>query len=108
MLEYLRTMLGIEANDTDQNERLSYIITGTTERLKVLIGGIEPPTDLDYIIREVSIKRFNRIGSEGLTMHVVEGENLHFADNDFDEFREDIETWLESQKETTRGKVRFL
>ena len=52
--------------------------------------------------------RFNRIGSEGFSSHSVEGESLSFSDDDFAGYREDIQTYLDSQKEAKKGRVRFL
>ena len=101
-------MLGIAEDDSDLDAKLNLIIGKTRSRLKSLLGGIEPPTDLEYIIFDVSLMRFNRIGSEGLASHTVEGESLTFNDNDFEGFESDIQAWLNSQKESTRGKVRFI
>lgn len=106
MLNDLKLMLGI--NDTSLDDRLKLIISATTARLKVLLGGIEPPESLDYIIRDVSIIRFNKIGSEGMSNHSVEGESLSFTDNDFAGFMDDIQAFLETQKESAKGRVRFL
>ncbi|MFR2405562.1 MAG: phage head-tail connector protein [Eubacterium callanderi] len=52
--------------------------------------------------------RFNRIGSEGLSSHSVEGESLSFSDNDFSGYQEDIQVFLNAQKNARRGRVRFL
>ena len=106
MLENLKLLLGIEGSDLDN--KLKLIISNTTSRLKLLIGGIDPPESMDHIILEVAIMRFNRIGSEGLSSHTVEGESLSFASSDFDMFADDIQAFLDQQKESKRGKVRFL
>ncbi|MBR5290165.1 MAG: phage head-tail connector protein [Erysipelotrichaceae bacterium] len=108
MLETLKLYLGIEANDEDKNSLLSSIVSDATARLKLLLGGIEPPEEMNYIIKEVSIIRYNRIGSEGVTIHSVEGESMHFSDNDFAAYSEEIQSWLDRQNESKRGKVRFL
>lgn len=108
MLENLKLMLGIALENTEKDSLLKLLISMTTARLKGLLGGIEPPESMDYIITEVTIKRFNRIGSEGLSSHSVEGESLSFNDNDFAEFAEDIQDFLAKQKESTKGRVRFL
>lgn len=108
MLKDLKLMLGIAVDDTDRDAMLSLIISTTTARLKTLLGGIEPPESLHYIVREVSIIRFNKIGSEGIASHTVEGESLSFVDSDFNGFAEDIQAFLNTQKESARGKVRFL
>lgn len=108
MLNNLKLMLGIDANDKDQDEKLNLIITNTTSRLKLLLGGIEPPEALQHIILEVAIIRFNRIGSEGMASHSVEGESQNYTEDDFAAFADEIQAYLDSQKESTRGKVKFL
>lgn len=106
MLDNLKMMLGID--DAEQDVKLNLILSNTKARLKLLLGGIEPPEEMNHIVLDVAIMRFNRIGSEGLASHSVEGESLTFSDNDFDGFANEIQAWLDSQKESTRGKVRFL
>lgn len=108
MLDKLKIMLGIASDDTDLDAKLNVIVSTTRARLKMLLGGIEPPHTMDYIILEVAIMRFNRIGSEGMASHTVEGESLSFADSDFDGFADDIQAFLSSQKDGKRGKVRLL
>ena len=72
MLETLKMLLGF-ADDSSRDELLNKLIDLATARLKVLLGGIEPPEELEYIIIDVTAARFNRIGSEGLSVHSVEG-----------------------------------
>jgi len=66
------------------------------------------PDALSYIVPEYVIKRYNRVGSEGYKTHTVEGESISFEDDDFSEFEDAIAEWLESQKISAKGKVRFL
>ena len=108
MLNDLKLMLDIASNDTDRDMLLKLIISNATARLKVLLGGIEPPEILDYIILDVCVRRFNRIGSEGMDSHTVEGESVTFTDSDFVGFEGDIQAFLETQKESKKGRVRFL
>lgn len=108
MLDNLKLLLGI--TDYDRDELLEHIIALTESRLKRKLGGVETvPEELNYIVEEVSIIRFNRIGSEGLASHTVEGESLTFADSDFDAFKEDIQDYLNSKDENPKkGGFRFL
>ena len=108
MLNDLKLMLGIASDDTSMDAKLQLIISSATARLKMLLGGVEPPESLEYIIREVAVIRFNKIGSEGMASHTVEGESLTFADNDFSGFMDDIQAFLDTQKESKRGRVRFI
>lgn len=107
MLETLKMLFGFTEDDS-RDELLNKLIDLATARLKLLLGGIEPPEELEYIIIDVSAARFNRIGSEGLLSHSVEGESLTFTNDDFDGFSADIQAFLDKQKGSTRGKVRFI
>lgn len=106
MLEELKLLIGIEGTDLDN--KLNLLLKMARQRLKGLLGGIEPPEELGYIIIEVANIRFNRIGSEGFTSHSVEGESLTFTNDDFKEFAREIQAFLDSQEESTKGRLRFL
>ncbi len=108
MLENLKLFLGIEPADLSKDTLLKLIIANATARLKVLLGNIEPPLSLEHIILEVAIIRFNRIGSEGASSHSVDGESLSFAADDFEQFKDEIQAYLNSQSDSSRGKVRFI
>ena len=64
MLNELKLLLGIAEDDTTEDDKLRLLIATATARLKLLLGGIEPPEEMEHIIREVAIIRYNRIGSE--------------------------------------------
>lgn len=89
------------------NNALDVIIRLTTSRLKTLLDVEEVPTELEYIVTEVSIVRYNKIGSEGVTSHSVEGEIMSFSDNDFNGYLNDIEAW-KNKKNEVKGVVKFL
>jgi hypothetical protein len=108
MLNDLKLMLGIASDDVDRDNLLKLIVSSATARLTTLLGGLEPPESLDYIILDVCIRRFNRIGSEGMQSHTVEGESVTFSESDFAGFEDDIQAYLDTQKESARGRVRFL
>ena len=106
MLNELKLLLGITDNDRDELFKL--LISLATQRLRRKLGGIDTPDELNYIIIDVVVARFNRIGSEGLTSHSVEGESLSFTDDDFAKYEDDIQDYLDSLSGGKSGKVRFL
>lgn len=106
VLDDVKALLGFDkAFDSSQ---LQTIINLTESRLKALLGVDSVPAELEYIETEVAVRRFNRIGSEGASTHIVEGESWIFSDNDFEAFASDIQAWRSKQEEQTMGKVRFL
>lgn len=79
-----------ETGDVNLDELLNDIVDMTNKRLKSLTGLKEITEDLDYIVVEVSIKRFNRLKNEGMKTYSQEGESISFDDNDFSEFSTEI------------------
>ncbi|GGN64295.1 phage head-tail connector protein [Oceanobacillus indicireducens] len=70
------------------------------------------PEELEYIIEEVTLRRFNRIGSEGFKSESVEGHRIDFYDLDkeLDPYMDIIEDYAEDEDDTgsKRGKVLFI
>ena len=80
-------------------------------RLPAMIGemGItEVPPDLDYIAVELIVRRFNRIGSEGMSSETVEGHKADYVGSDLKEFEAAIDAWVDAQEVISRKVVRFL
>lgn len=103
-IDNIKTMIGITAD-----EPVTTIVSLTEARLRNLLGGAETlPNSLEYIVTEVSIARYNRIGSEGLSGHSVEGESLSWSDDDFAPYSGDIAAYQAAQDEPVKGRVRFL
>ncbi|OLA06063.1 MAG: hypothetical protein BHW12_07720 [Coprobacillus sp. 28_7] len=105
IIDDVTALLGF--SDEKYNKTLDVIIRLTTNRLKTLLDVKEVPTELEYIVTEVSIVRYNKIGSEGVTSHSVEGETMSFSDNDFKGYLNDIEVW-KNKKDEVKGVVKFL
>ena len=105
ILENVKALLG---NPKNIDDKLNVIIELTQKRLGNLLSVKEVPKELEYIVVEVSVIRFNRIGSEGVSSHSVEGESMSFNDDDFDSYDKDIRSWLNNQSDLKKGRVRFL
>jgi len=106
MLETVKILLGIA--DETKDDLLNAILTLTEKRMCFLCGGAEAvPDELEYIVTEVTVRRFNRIGSEGVESHTVEGETMTWSDDDFADYMDDIQTYLARQSDSGTGIVRF-
>lgn len=106
MLSEIKLVLGIKEEALD--ELLSILIDQSRSRLKILLGAEEVPEDLEYIINEVVIKRYNKIGSEGTSSHSIDGESLTYESNDFASYLDEIQAWRNAQKGQKIGRIRFL
>ena len=91
-------------------QRVTIIVSGVTQSLSIRLGGVPVPATLDYIVRDVSLSRYNRLGSEGASSHAVEGETMTWTKDDFEPYAADIAAWAaqQMQKPSGGGIVRFL
>ena len=102
MLEDVKTLLSV--TDSEQDEVIFLIIKNVEQRLKRLLGAETIPDELSYIITEVSVSRFNRLGSEGMKADSVEGYAVTYATvDDFLPFMSDIEAFSDTGKELKSG-----
>lgn len=108
MLAKLKLLLGIASSDIARDDLLNLLLDTAKGRLLLLIGADIIPASLEYIVVDVALVRFNRIGSEGLASHTVEGETQTFSDDDFSAYADDIQAYLATQGGSSPGRVRFL
>lgn len=109
MLDTIKDLLKIEIGDNSKDDLLTKIIGLVSNRLCLKLGKESVPEELQYIVIEVSITRFNRIGDEGMTSYSQEGESISYS-NMFAEFEEDIADWKEQQGNgvSKKGGFKFL
>lgn len=110
-LSDLKTMLQIKDNKRD--DVLKLIIKNTTSALSFKLGlkaDSNVPSELDFILLEVAVKRYNRLANEGMSSYSQEGQSITFSTNDFDEFASDIANWKDenSVKDNNSGAFLFI
>lgn len=107
-LQDVRILLGT------QDERVDIIYRKTEQRLLSRLKRSLPeltavPNDLEYIVDEVAIARFNRIGSEGMASESMDGHSATYDSSDFNAFERDIVDYINTHApDVKKGKVRFL
>ncbi|MDV4829883.1 phage head-tail connector protein [Enterococcus faecium] len=94
------------------DEKLSIITSLTESRLARLLGidlnTENIPSSFDDVLFEVSLKRLNRIGQEGMESYSQEGLSMAFPDSDFDEYKDEIDAYKKANSDSGYMKVRFL
>ena len=106
MLDKILLLLGLD--DETITDKVEAIMEMTEQRLMLMLGQSSIPEALSFVVVEVTIARFNRIGSEGTSSHSVSNESMTWSDDDFKPYKNDIQAWLNAQEDTTQGKVRFI
>lgn len=104
-LDYVKSLTG-------DNPQVEAIYSKIAERLLHQIKETEIPLGLEYIVEEATIRRFNRIGSEGMKSESVEGHSVTYIDEDeLAPYESAIVAYLEAQEPDDKrkpGVVYFL
>lgn len=107
MLSTVKKLLKIA--DDSKDALLTEIINLINRRLSLRLGVDSVPEELQYIVVEASVARFNKIGDEGMNSYSQEGESISYS-NMFAEFEEDIAAWKDRQGSgvARKGGFKFL
>lgn len=100
----------LEITDTALDSQLNDFIKRITDRLLLRLGVPTLPVELQFIVVECTVKRFNLKGNEGMSSYSQEGESITYS-NLLDEYQEDIALWVHTQNklvDTDIGVVRFI
>ena len=89
LLNRVKTLLGI----TDNDELIYEIVEITKEKILNYINEKELPVELEFILIELSIERYNRIGSEGIASESVDGKNVSYDDN-FENYKTYLDDYI--------------
>ena len=94
------------------DDKLEVIERRTRERLASLLGVSVIPDSLEYIVFDVTNKRFNRVGQEGMSSYSQEGLSMAFPDSDFSEYQNEIDEFKRRDQEELykpkRGRFKFI
>jgi hypothetical protein len=111
LIKDLKVILDIDSTDSSSDDLLNLVVKRTKQRLlaKIKKGPDETvPNQLEYILFEVSVRRFNRLNNEGMKSYSEDGENVTFNEDDFTGFENEISNYLSDQNESQMPTARFL
>lgn len=109
-LDNVKTVLGIE--DELQDKVLTIIINNTRSHLTLWLKNHtdlkEIPEELNFIVEELAIARFQRIGSEAMKSESVEGHSVTYNEDDFAPYLSILSAYIPDKEEKKQGKVCFF
>lgn len=111
ILKEIKLLKGV--SDIAQDDLLDLIIKESVERILAFINRYSEtsikdiPNEVSYIVRDVVVKRFNKLNSEGAKADSEEGRAFTWEDNYLSE--DDKQTLISlATKRRARGVARFI
>lgn len=99
--------IALQLKDDSQDDLLALYLADATDFLKLrlsLADTDELPAQMQAIVRDVAVKKFNRFKNEGMQSYSQEGESITFASDDFADFEAEIEQWKHDHNGVNRGE----
>lgn len=105
MLNKVKVLLGL--TDSSQDDVLGQIIEDMTNLVLLYINEEELPTKLESVVRDMSIMRFNRLGSEGLKSMGIDVISNSYIEDYLAPHKGTLDTYKKAQGKGL-SKVRFF
>ena len=101
LLNRIKTLLNVEGNE----ELITEIVNITEAKILNYINAIEMPVELEFVLIELSVQRFNRIGSEGIASESIDGKSVSY-DDDFVGYKHYLDDYI--SRNSVRKGYRLL
>lgn len=108
-LDDYRDLLDISDATYEKDKKKLEKIWSITEKQflnKLKTGKV--PEALDYIVPSIVVKRYNRLGYEGVTQHSQSEESIQYNQDDFSDYQSEIDDYLEENSLVRKRKVSFI
>ena len=89
LLNRIKTLLNVEGNE----ELITEIVNNTESKILNYINASEMPKELEFVLIELSVQRFNRIGSEGIASESIDGKSVSY-DDDFTGYKHYLDDYI--------------
>ena len=80
LLNRVKTLLDL-GYDNDNDGLIYEIVEITKAKILNYINEKELPKELEFILIELAVERFNKIGSEGIASESIDGKNVSYDDS---------------------------
>lgn len=100
-LTKVKTLTGVY----EQDEVLSEIIQLVEEKILSYLDLNEVPNALGWIVVELSVVRFNRIGSEGMSSESVDGGTSSYIEDELGQYKVYLDKYIRQNTQNKSWKL---
>lgn len=100
----IKLKLGLQA-DNSQDELLAVLLSDAVNYMSVYIDSADIPTELEFIAEEVAIKRYRRLGSEGISIEKIDVLSTTYKSDDFYEYKSLMKLYRDNNTKIKRLRM---
>lgn len=102
----LKRRLGITHDE--QDILLDDLLDDASSAFKVITGDDVVPKKYEFMVTNVAAKLYNRSGSEGMESESVDGHNVKYVSNLFNEYMDILNRDYNLNSQRQRGGFKFI
>lgn len=108
-LTNIKILLG-KKDDNSEDELLSVLLTHAIQLVNAYLGVAEIPQELQFIAEQITIKKYNKLGSEGIRIEKLDVISNTYSTNDLYEYRSILNAYKNTvlPHKTTTNKLETL
>ena len=106
-IQRLKLKLGL-TEDSSEDMLLTVLFSDAASYISIYLEGNEIPANLEYIAEEVAIKRYRRIGAEGITIEKIDVLSTTYSTDDFKEYLSILDLYKKNNIHSKSRKLRML
>ena len=102
-LTNIKILLG-KKDDNSEDDVLSVLLTHSIQLVNTYLGVTEIPQSLGFIAEQITIKKYNKLGSEGIKTEKLDVISNTYSINDLAEYKSILDMYKDTelpQKKTT-------
>lgn len=103
LLNRIKLLLGV--NDLESEELLIEVLELTTSKVLNYIKSDEIPVPLEFVVVELAIQRFNRIGSEGIETESVDGKQTKYVNDEFEAYKHYLDDYMSNNNQNRSWRL---
>lgn len=96
----------LEIEDDSKDELLITLLTNAANYIKLAIDSDKVPEELFFIAEEVCVKRYRKLGGEGISTEKVDCLSTTYVQDDFQQYKKLLSSYKD--KHTDPKKLRLI
>lgn len=99
----------LEISSSDKDGLIKSIVKRCMQPILNYIKESTVPSELEYIVVEMALARYNKLGSEGITNESIDGVSYSYSNDILDGYRDDLDIWINNNSASkNKVKVRLI
>lgn len=88
-----------KAAQAANQKRIDRYISNSIKAVNNYVGATELPDALTFIVENMTLAKFNKIGNEGMAQYSEEGQAMTFSTNDLQPYYTELDRYTDNQEE---------